>query len=163
MACVPIIKVSEYRDSEVYTLEGKRIGRIKESNFDYFITLKRGLVADEEFRIPTSAISAVENDGDSNIVRLNLKEEQIKHGFEFTKGKPNSDFMHGISESEPLIPGERQVIRYEPTQDAEATNATIKRPPAISEYLCDMCNEKFCSPQELQWHRTERHRAPTGI
>ncbi len=163
MVCVPIITVPENRDSEVYTLEGKRIGKIKESNVDYFTTFRRGLVTDEEFRIPTSAISAVENDGNSNIVRLNLKEDQIKHGFEFTKGRPNSDFMHGIAESEPKIPGERQLIRYEPTQDAQTSITAIKRPPAISEYLCDMCNEKFGSPQELHGHRAERHKAPTGI
>lgn len=165
MPCVLIIAMSEYKDAEVYTLEGKSIGRIKESNADYFTTFKRGLVTDEEFRIPISAISAIENDGNSNIVRLSMKEEQIKHGYEFTKGRPNSDFMHGIAESEPKIPEERQVIRYEPTQDAEKTETTTitKRPPAISEYLCDMCNEKFGSPQELQEHRAERHKAPTGI
>ncbi|MEP0824406.1 MAG: hypothetical protein HRF40_02870 [Nitrososphaera sp.] len=153
----------EHKDSEVYTLEGKRIGRIKESNTDYFITVKRGLVTDEEFKIPTSAISAVENDGNPNIVRLSLKEDQLKHGFEFTKGRPNSDFMHGIAESEPKIPGGRQVIRYEPTQDAETTRPTTKLPAPVSEYLCDMCNEKFGNPQGLQEHRAERHKAPTGI
>jgi hypothetical protein len=154
--------VADYRGVEVYTLEGKSIGRIKEINSSYFTAFKRGLVADEEFRIPMSAISSVENDGSSTRIRLSLNEEQVKHGFEFAKGKPNSEFMHGAAESEPKIPDERQLIRYEPTQGAEEVRVA-KRPPAISEYLCDMCDEKFTSAADLQEHRGARHKAPTGV
>lgn len=162
MPCLPIISVAGYTGAKVYTLEGKNIGKIKESDADHFTAFKRGLVSDEEFRIPMSAISTVENHGDFMIVRLNLKEEQVKHGYEFAKGRPNSEFMHGTVESEPKIPDERQLIRYEPTQGAEEVRA-ISRPPAISEYRCDMCNEKFGSPPELQEHRVAQHKAPTGI
>lgn len=163
MRYLHIITVADYYSgAEVYTLEGKSIGRIKEFDSDYFTAFKRGLVTDEEFKIPTSAISAVENHGNSTIVRLSLREEQVKHGYEFAKGKPNSEFMHGTAESEPKIPDERQLIRYEPTQGAEEASVA-RRPPAISEYLCDMCNEKFGSPPDLHEHRAERHKAPTGI
>lgn len=151
-----------YKGAEVFTLEGRRIGRIKEIDSGYFTAFKRGLLADEEFRIPMSAISAVENHGGSTIVRLSLKEAQVKHGHEFAQGKPNSDFVGGAAESEPKIPDERQVIHYESATAAEETRV-INRPHAASEYLCDMCDEKFGSPTELEEHRALQHKAPTGI
>jgi hypothetical protein len=154
--------VADYRGAEVYTLEGKRMGKIKEINSGYFTAFKRGVVTDEEFRIPVSSISAVERDGKAMIVRLSLKEEQVKHGYEFTRGKPNSEFASGAAEAEPKIPLEKQVIHYESSHPAEASGA-IDRPPAISEYLCDMCDEKFGSPSKLQEHRALQHKAPTGI
>jgi hypothetical protein len=82
--------------------------------------------------------------------------------YEFAKGKPNSEFVGGSAESEPKIPDERQLIHYESAQGAEEPRA-IERPPAASEYLCDMCDEKFGSPSELQEHRALQHKAPTGI
>jgi hypothetical protein len=154
--------VGDFRGAEVYTLEGKRVGRIKEISSNYFTALKRGIVTDEEFRIPMSAISAVESHGNATVVRLSLKEDQVKHGREFAKGKPNSEFASGAAESEPKIPVEKQVIHYESPHPVEASVAA-ERPPAISEYLCDMCAEKFGSPSDLQEHRAARHKAPTGI
>lgn len=154
--------MGDFRGAEVYTLEGKRVGRIKEINSGYFTALKRGIVTDEEFRIPMSAVSAVENEGSAIIVRLSLKEDQVKHGREFAKGKPNSEFASGAAESEPKIPVEKQMIHYESSHPVEASR-TAERPPPISEYLCDMCDEKFGSPSELQEHRALRHKAPTGI
>jgi hypothetical protein len=154
--------VTDFKDAEVYTLEGKQMGRIKEINSSYFTAFKRGLLTDEEFRIPMSAISAVESHGNATVVRLSLKEEQVKHGYEFTRGRPNSEFASGAAESEPKIPVEKQVIHYESPHPAEASS-TVDRPPAISEYLCDMCEEKFGSPSELQEHRAAQHKAPTGI
>lgn len=162
MTCLHIDTVADYKGAEVFTLEGKRIGRIKEISSGYFTAFKLGLVTDEEFRIPMSAISAVENHGSSMIIRLSLKEEQVKHGHEFLKGKPNSEFVGGVAESEPKIPDEKQLIHYESANAAEETR-TIERPPATSEYLCDMCDEKFASPSELQEHRALQHKAPTGI
>ncbi|HEU4606087.1 MAG TPA: PRC-barrel domain-containing protein [Nitrososphaera sp.] len=154
--------MGDFRGAEVYTLEGKRVGRIKEINSNYFTALKRGIVTDEEFRIPMSAISAVENEGNATVVRLSLKEDQVKHGREFAEGKPNSEFASGAAESEPKIPVEKQVIHYESPHPVEA-GVAAERPLAISEYLCDMCAEKFGSPSELQEYRAARHKAPTGI
>jgi len=54
------------------------------------------------------------------------------------------------------------MIHYESAQPAEASS-TAGRPPAVSEYLCDMCNEKFGSASELQEHRAAQHKAPAGI
>ena len=42
--------MADYKGAEVYMLEGKRMGRIKESNSRYFTVFKRRLVVDEEFR-----------------------------------------------------------------------------------------------------------------
>lgn len=139
------------------------MGRIKEINARYFTAFKRGLVTDEEFRIPISAISAVENyDSATTAVRLSLKEEQLKHGYEFARAKPNSEFASGVAESERKILLEKPMIRYESPHPVEET-IMAERPPPISEYLCDMCNEKFGSPGELQEHRVAQHKAPTGI
>jgi hypothetical protein len=153
--------VADYRGAEVYTLEGRRVGRIKEINSRYFTAFKRGLVMDKEFRIPISSISAAEKHDNATIVRLSLKEEKLKHGYEFAKGRPNSEFASGATEREPKIPLEMPVIHYESYQ-AEACVAA-DRLPAISEYLCDMCDEKFAYAAELQEHRTSQHRGPTDI
>jgi hypothetical protein len=32
-----------------------------------------------------------------------------------------------------------------------------------SEFICDMCMEKFSEPDRLQEHRAKKHSAPTGI
>lgn len=154
--------MADFRGAEVYTLEGKRVGKIKEVNTSYFTALNRGILTDEEFRIPMSAVSAVESHDDATIIRLSMSEEQVKHGYEFTKGRPNSEFASGAAESEPKIPLEKQVIHYESSQPAEASRIP-DRPPAVSEYLCDMCNEKFDSSSKLQEHRAAQHKAPTGI
>lgn len=154
--------MADYRDADVYTLEGKKVGRIREINSRYFTAFKRGIITDEEFRIPISSISAVESHGNVTVVRLSLKEEQVKHGYEFPKGRPNSEFASGAAEYEPKIPLEKQLIHYESFHPAEASR-TADRPPSISEYLCDMCDKKFGNPSELQEHRAVQHKAPTGI
>jgi hypothetical protein len=161
MPCLRKCTVTDYKGAQVYTLEGKKIGRIKDVDSGYFTAFRRGILTDEKFRIPMSAISTVEKVGSSTIVRLSLKEEQVKHGYEFAKGRPNSEFIGGSLASEPKIPAERQVIRYESIHTEEESR--IERPPAISEYVCDMCDEKFDSPQKLQEHRGMQHKAPTGI
>jgi hypothetical protein len=154
--------MADCKGAEFYTLEGKPAGRIKEINSGYFTALKRGLVTDEEFRIPNSSISAVERHDNATIVKLNLKEEQLKHGYEFTRGRRNSEFVSGAAEWEPKIPVEKQVIRYESSHPVEE-GGTADRPSAISECLYDMCDEKSGSPSKLQEHRASRHKARTGI
>jgi len=148
-----------FKDAEVYTLEGKKIGRIMEADSGHFTTYRRGIVTDEEFRIPMSAISAVEKDGSFTVIRLNMSQEQLKHGFELSD-RPNSKFVSGVAGSEPKIFLDKQVMHYE-SQPAEPR--AVARPPPASEYLCDMCNAKFEDPSRLQEHRVERHKAPTGI
>jgi hypothetical protein len=153
--------VAGFKGAEVYTFEGKKIGTVRKVDSSYFTAYRSGLVADEEFRVPLSAISAVENEGNYTIIRLSISEEQIKHGFEFLSGKPNSEFASGAAESEPKIPMGKQVIHYEsqPANEGEA----VVRPPRASEYHCDMCDARFDDSSELQEHRVEHHKAPTGI
>ncbi|MBD0359488.1 MAG: hypothetical protein ICV56_02095 [Nitrososphaeraceae archaeon] len=35
--------------------------------------------------------------------------------------------------------------------------------PTDSEFICDMCMEKFSQADRLQEHRAKKHSAPTGI
>ena len=164
MLCASTIMVAaKLEGAEVYTREGKKVGKVGKVNRDYFTAYDRGIVTDSEFRVPMSAISSLESDSEPAVVRLNLDEDQLKHGFEFASGKPNSEFVRGAAESEPKIPLEKQVIRYEPVQPAEQQRAEAENLPPISQYLCDMCDEKFRDPRSLQEHRAERHKAPTGI
>jgi sporulation protein YlmC with PRC-barrel domain len=148
------------RGADVYSQEGKRIGRVRDASSDYFIAFKRGLVMDEEFKIPVSAVSAVERGDSGRIVRVNLSEQQLRHGFEFSKGGPNSSFVSGAASAESKVP-ERQVIHYESIEPAK--EAATSAPHAVSEYLCDMCDKKFSKPSSLQRHRARQHKAATGV
>jgi sporulation protein YlmC with PRC-barrel domain len=84
--------ISLEKDTEVITSDGKKIGKVKRiENEDYFIVYKKGLLTDEEIRVPVSAI-ITRKDGSVNSepIRLNMSEETLKHGYEFVQGQPNS-------------------------------------------------------------------------
>jgi hypothetical protein len=168
-------------DTEVITSDGKKIGKVKRiENEDYFIVSKKGLLTDEEIRVPVTAI-LTRNDGseDNEPLRLNMSEETLKHGFEYVQAVPNSEFMHGRQESEPKVNLQKQVIHFEPVVPTEEANKTgISSPPvskqheavwksgedgATSLYSCDMCPAKFDKSEELQRHRGESHKAPVNI
>ncbi len=173
--------VSLEEDTEVITSDGKKIGKVKRiENEKYFIVYKKGLITDEEFRVPVSAILTTKDNSQVNneVIRLNMSEEKLKHGYEFLKGEPNSEFMHGIKESEPKIPKEKQLVRFEPIQPVEESNKTgIASPPVSKQhqavlepdeinstpYSCDMCPATFSRSEELQKHRGESHKAPMNI
>ncbi len=170
------------KDTEVITSDGKKIGKVKRiENEDYFIVYKEGLLADEEIRVPVSAI-LTRKDGSVNSepIRLNMSEETLKHGYEFVQGEPNSEFMHGIKESEPKFRLEKQIIHFEPVEPAEEpNNRGISSPPVTKQhqavlkpgeesttdtlYSCDMCPAKFDKSEELQKHRSESHKGPVNI
>ncbi|HEX6282138.1 MAG TPA: PRC-barrel domain-containing protein [Nitrososphaera sp.] len=170
------------KDTEVITSDGKKIGKVKRiENEDYFIVYKKGLLADEEIRVPVSAI-LTRKDGSVNSepIRLNMSEETLKHGYEFVQGEPNSEFMHGIKESEPKFKLEKQIIHFEPVEPAEEpNNRGISSPPVTKQhqavlktgeesttdtlYSCDMCPAKFDKSEELQKHRSESHKGPVNI
>jgi hypothetical protein len=156
-------------DAEVYTLDGKSAGRIVKVNAEYFTSRKVGFVSDEEYRIPLDAISYIEPaKGDMIIVRLALNEIQLKHGYEFIRGKPNSEFVSGEAESEPLVPSEKQVIYYEAMEPLEENDTTARAQSDrllqnVEEYSCDMCMEKFDTADNLQKHRAKDHKGPIGI
>jgi hypothetical protein len=166
-------------NTEVFSNDGKNIGKVRRvENDHYLIVYKKGLFADEEFRIPVSAIGTRENSPKNNkSIRLNLREEELKHGYEFIQGAPNSDFMHGIKESEPKVMREKQVIHFEPIETAEEANKTgISSPPVTKQhqavekagessslYSCDMCPAKFEKADQLQQHRGQSHKAAVNI
>ena len=176
--------VSLEEGAEVFTSDGKKIGQVKRiDNDSYFIVYKKGLLQDEEIRVPVSAIlprndSSVNNS--QQPIWLNMSEDMLKHGYEFVQGKPNSEFMHGRKESEPKLALGKQVVHFEPVEPVEEPNKTgISSPPVakqhqavlkpgektstIALYSCDMCAAKFDNSEELQKHRGERHKAPVNI
>lgn len=160
-------------NARVYTSDGKDAGRVTEADEEYFTSSRKGVVTDEEFRIPLGAIARVEpaeggSSGGDAVVRLALDEEQLKHGYEFVKGRPNSGLVKGRTGSELKLPLQKQVIRYEALRaDGNDAPATAAAPaadlPRDAEYSCDMCAEKFGGADDLQRHRSEAHGGPVGI
>jgi sporulation protein YlmC with PRC-barrel domain len=174
--------ISLEEDTEVITSDGKKVGKVKRIENDrYFIVYKKGLITDEEIRVPVSAILP-RRDGSfsSEPIRLNMSEETLKHGHGFVQGEPNSEFMHGIKESEPKLTLEKQLVHFEPVEPAEEPNKRgISSPPVAKQhqavlkpgeetttaslYSCDMCAAKFDKSEELQMHRGQSHKAPVNI
>jgi hypothetical protein len=174
--------ISLEEDTEVITSDGKKIGKVKRiENDSYFIVYKKGLLTDEEIRVPVSAISP-RKDGSINSepIRLNMSEDTLKHGRELVQGEANSEFMHGIKESEPKLTLEKQLVHFEPVEPAEEPNRSgISSPPVAKQhqavlksgeetttaalYTCDMCAAKFDKSEDLQLHRGESHKAPVNI
>lgn len=160
-------------DAAVYTSDGKKIGKIQSVSKDHIVVHSKGIVTDEKYQIPVDAIWI-----DGAIVRLKLTHAQLKHGREFMKGRPNSEFMHGKKESEPKFNLEKQVIHYEPRPlDGKIESGGVSSPPvsrrhqtvftgdesAANYYTCDMCLAKFAEESSLQHHRADVHTAPTNI
>ncbi|HZT35728.1 MAG TPA: hypothetical protein VFA15_07400, partial [Nitrososphaera sp.] len=81
--------------AEVITSDGEKIGQLSGIEKDSLFVYKKGLLTDEQFKIPASSISEEASTPDS--VRLKLSEEELKHGREFLQGAPNSDLVHGDS------------------------------------------------------------------
>lgn len=150
----------------VFTSNGKNIGKINKIDNDHFTVYNQGLIQDEEFLIPISAISHFDvkvGEGNPSVI-LTINEEQIKHGYEIVIKKPNSELVNGKYNSQYKIPLEKEVIHYETIQHFEENVASsTDKLPSREEYICDMCMEKFNNPDKLQQHRVERHSAPIGI
>ena len=150
--------------AEVRTLDGEDIGNITKVDDEYFSTWKKGVITDEEYRIPIEAILHIEPVINKRpVVLLALSEVQVKHGYEFMKEKPNSEIVSGRVGSELRLPSGKPAVHYEakPIED----NAAAKPEPLSREvqYTCDMCAEKFDEPDSLQLHRRQVHKAPIGI
>ena len=176
--------VSLEENAEVISSDGKKIGKVKRiENDSYFIVYKKGLLQDEEIRVPMNAILPGNDDSpvnNSKPIRLNMSEHMLKHGYEFIQGEPNSEFMHGRKQSEPKLALGKQVVHFEPVVQVEEPNETgISSPPVAKQhravlkpgqesittalYSCDMCDAKFDKSEELQKHRGESHKAPVNI
>ena len=154
-------------NAQVYTSDGKSAGKIVKVNSEYFTSRKGGFISDEEYSIPLDAISYIEPPtGDVIIIRLALNEKQLKHGCEFVRCKPNSEFVSGRAESEPKLLSEKPMIHYEATYSLEE-NISISSPteglPHDVQYCCDMCEAKFDRTDGLEKHRAKDHNGPIGI
>ena len=154
-------------NAEVYTLDERNVGKIIKVDSEYFTSRKSGLISDTEYRIPLDTISHIETmKSDQSIVRIKLNEEQLKHGHEFVKGKPNSEFVSGRAKSEPKLPSEKPIIHYEAIEPLEE-NISISSPteglPHQVRYSCDMCEANFDKADNLQEHRFKEHKGPIGI
>jgi hypothetical protein len=55
------------------------------------------------------------------------------------------------------------VLKYILLSSANEKINHTDRLPDDSEYICDMCMEKFSQPDRLQQHRATKHRAATGV
>jgi hypothetical protein len=171
-----------FKNSQVVTSDGKKIGIVKSIDSNFLVAFKKGLIRDEEFHIPTDAISHYGSKSSKKIkdnsaskaktaksvsIRLNLSEKEVKHGFEFVgDNKPNSDLVSGKSGSGYNM-GLRETIRYEALMPNSEKNldpaSSTDKLPSKQEYICDMCMKKFYYPNELQDHRKDLHSAATGV
>ncbi len=168
-------------DVEVITSDGKKIGNVKRiENENYFLVYKKGILTDEEIRVPISAILPGNRSSKNNEpIRLNMTEDSLKHGREIVEGRPNSELIHGKKESEPKLGPQKQVVHFDPVEHAEESKkwgisahpvrgdhqAVLKPDEETNRtlYSCDMCPAKFDSSEELQKHRGESHKAPVNI
>ena len=80
-----------YKNAQVVTSDGKKLGTVKSLDSKSLVVFKKGLIRDEEFHIPINAVlhydrksgkGIEDNESISNIM-LNLSEKEVKHGFEF--------------------------------------------------------------------------------
>jgi hypothetical protein len=165
-----------YENAQVITSDGKNIGTVRFSDSKFLFIFKSGLLRDEEFHVPITAISHydIESEGVREIsddvinIRLNLSEDEVKHGFEFLgKNKPNSDLISGRSGSSYSIGLEKESVRYEAFRSDLEKNvnpaSSTDKLPSEEEYICDLCMQKFYGSSELQMHRKNQHSAATGV
>ncbi|HKU50204.1 MAG TPA: PRC-barrel domain-containing protein [Nitrososphaera sp.] len=153
--------------AKVYASDGEDVGEITGVSDEYFTITKKGLIMDEEYRVPVNAILNIESENDSDIpaVMLSLNEEQLKHGSEFTTERPNSGIVSGKVGSELRIPSVKPNIRYEAMPPPKEERAQAPRTGASNqdEYICDMCAAKFEGADELEEHRRSVHKGPVGV
>src|ERR687889_173024 len=154
-----------YEDAQVITSDGKNIGIVKSSDSNSLLIFKNGPLRDEEFHVPITAVSHYDRTSD---IKLNLSEEEVKHGFEFIgKNKPNSDLISGKSDSTYNVGIQKETVRYEAFRLDSEKNvnpaSSTDKLPSEEEYICDLCMQKFHGSNELQEHRKNQHSAATGV
>jgi hypothetical protein len=165
-----------YKNAHVITSDGKNIGTVRFSDGNVLFIFKSGLMRDEEFHVPITAISHYDKESEGvketsdNVtnIRLNLNEDEVKHGFEFVgRNKPNSDLISGKLGSSYNIGLEKESVRYEAFRSDLEKNvnpaSSTDKLPSEEEYICDLCMQKFNGSGELQTHRKNQHSAATGV
>lgn len=150
-------------NARVYSSDKKEIGKVSSVNAKYFVSLKQGLVMDEEYRIPIQAVAGVLPDEEALIVEVGLSEEQLRHGYEIIEGRPNSDLVKGKVNSELRMPTGKQLIRYSAIEYFENVRISKTGNSLPSGYACDVCAARFDNPENLDKHRSKAHKGPVGL
>ena len=150
---------------EVITSDHESIGKVVRVDGEYFTTFKKGMITDEEYRVPLRSISQRGPKTDMRVVKLLIGSAQLKHGTEFTKERPNSDLIAGTSQSDLTLPTVKPRLRYEAMALSEGGTVTPTKDKLSNdvEYGCDQCGSKFDNPESLEGHRRNAHGGPVGI
>lgn len=149
--------------AKVYSSDRKELGKVSSINDDYFVSLKQGLIVDEEYRIPIMAVEGVLPDKDEMVVEVGLNEEQLRHGYEVVEGRTGSDLVKGRVDEELRMPAGKQLIRYNALEYYQQVRLEKTRGAIPSGYSCDMCSAKFDNAGALEKHRFKAHKGPIGL
>jgi len=142
---------------------GKVIGIDETKQNRYIISLKKGLLKDEEFRIPANSIINVSLT--ESKLTINLKEDEVKHGYELLNQRdPSSDLTSGKSNSSFSIPFQKDKIKYQSlSSDLEKPYSKSDEPVKVDTYICEMCQDQFKDISQFESHRKNKHSGPIGI
>jgi hypothetical protein len=76
-----------YKGASVYDSGGKLIGKVSASvNHGYLLVKKKGVLTNEEFRVPISCISHLYSSNDNVSIRLKIDQSRLKHESEVISG-----------------------------------------------------------------------------
>jgi len=153
---------------EAITVDNQNLGKViaidETKQNHYFITKKKGLLKDEEFRIPANSITNISLN--ESKLTINLKEDEVKHGYELLNQRdPSSDLISGKSNSSFSIPFQKDKIKYQSLSSdldkpyPEKSDETVK----VDKYICDMCQDQFKDISQFESHRKNKHSGPIGI
>jgi hypothetical protein len=153
---------------EAITADNKNLGKViaidETKQNQYFIALKKGLLKDEEFRIPSNSITTILVN--ESKLTINLKEDEVKHGYELLNQRdPSSKLISGKSNSSFSIPFQKDKIKYQSLSSdlekhyPEKPDETVK----VDKYICEMCQDQFQDISEFESHRKNKHSGPIGI
>lgn len=152
---------------ETVTADNKNLGKviaidIKKKNH-YFIVLKKGLLKDEEYHIPSNAITNISVN--ESKITINLNENEVKHGYELlNESNPSSNLIKGKSNSSFSIPFEKDKIKYESfSNNLEEPKTEKSEEVVVDTYICEMCQDKFKDISQFELHRKNKHSGPVGI
>lgn len=149
--------------ARVYSSDRKEVGRVSSVNSDYFVSVKQGVIVDEEYRIPIRAVEGVLPDKEAPIVEVGLSEEQLRHGHEIVEERPNSNLVKGKVDTELRMPAGKQLIRYSAIEYFQNMHINRTEGSLPLGYACDMCQAKFDNPSSLNKHRSVAHKGPVGL
>lgn len=149
--------------AKVYSSDRKDMGEISNINGDYFVSIKHGVIVDEEYRIPIRAVEGVLPENTDMIVEVGLNQDQLRHGYEVLDERTGSDLIKGKTDSELKLPSGKQRIRYNAIEYYQRVHLDRTKGNIPSGYACDMCNAKFDKASALEKHRLRIHKEPVGL